>query len=91
MVYSNTVVLQAPGRNWTKLLLDTYTEVYDVSKDVLDTSDSVFEENETQWKAAELERQHDSIREKLKNSLYPEKIQILTLIPMVTRVRIKTI
>ena len=91
MVYSNTVVLQAPSRNWTKLLLDTYTEVYDVSKDVLDTSDSVFEENETQWKAVELERLHDSIREKLKNSLYPEKIQILTLIPMVTRVRIKTI
>ena len=73
------------------MLLDTYTEVYDVSKDVLDTSDSVFEENETQCKAVELERLHDSIREKLKNSLYPEKIQILTLIPIVTRVRIKTI
>ena len=50
-----------------------------------------FEENDAQWKAAELERLHDAIREKLKNSLYPEKIQILTLIPMVTRVRIKTI
>ena len=73
------------------MLLDTYTEVYDASKDVLDTSDSVFEENETQWKAVELEQLHDSIREKLKNSLYPDKIQILTLIPIVTRVRIKTI
>ena len=50
-----------------------------------------FEENDAQWKAAELERLHDAIREKLKNFLYPEKIQILTLIPMVTRVRIKTI
>ena len=73
------------------MLLDTYTEVYDVSKDVLDTSDSVFEENKTQWKTVQLERLHDSIMKKLKNSLYPEKIQILTLIPMVTRVRIKTI
>ena len=50
-----------------------------------------FEENDTQWKAAELEQLHDAIREKLKKFLYPEKIQILALIPMVTRIRIKTI
>ena len=35
----------------------------------------------TQWKAAELERLHDGMREKLKTASYPEKIQILTLIP----------
>ena len=41
----------------------------------------VFEESEAQWKAAELERLHDAMREKLKTASYPEKIQILTLIP----------
>ena len=66
-------------------VVDTYkstiTEAYDVSKDVLDTSDSVFEESDAQWKAAELEKPHDAMRAKLKTALYPEKIQILTLIP----------
>ena len=66
-------------------VVDTYkstiTEAYDVSKDVLDTSDSVFEESDAQWKATELERLHDAMRAKLKTALYPEKIQILTLIP----------
>ena len=66
-------------------VVDTYkstiTEAYDVSKDVLDTSDSVFEESDAQWKAAELEKLHDAMRAKLKTALYPEKIQILTLIP----------
>ena len=52
-----------------------------MSKDVADTSDSVFEESDAQWKAAELERLHDAMREKLKTASYPEKIQILTLIP----------
>ena len=42
---------------------------------------SVFEESDVQWKAAGLERLHDSMRKKLKTALYPEKIQILTLIP----------
>ena len=59
----------------------TITEAYYVSKDVLDTSDSVFEENDAQWRASELEWLHDAMREKLKTALYPEKIQILTLIP----------
>ena len=66
-------------------VVDTYkstiAEAYNVSKDVLDTSDSVFEESDAQWKAAELERLHDAMREKLKTASYPEKIQILTLIP----------
>ena len=58
----------------------TTAEAYDVSKDVLNTSDSVFEESDAHWKAAELERLHDAMREKLKTASYPEKIQILTLI-----------
>ena len=66
-------------------VVDTYkstiAETYDVSRDVLDTSNSVFEESDAQWKAAELERLHDAMREKLKTASYPEKIQILTLIP----------
>ena len=52
-----------------------------MSKDVLDTSDSVFEESDAQWKAAELEQLHAALREKLKIASYPEKIQIVTLIP----------
>ena len=66
-------------------VVDTYkstiAEAYNVSKDVLDISDSVFEESDAQWKAAELEWLHDAMREKLKTASYPEKIQILTLIP----------
>ena len=66
-------------------VVDTYkstiAETYDVSRDVLDTSNSVFEESDAQWKAAELERLHDAMREKLKTASYPEKTQILTLIP----------
>ena len=66
-------------------VVDTYksniAETYDVSKDILHTSDSVFEESNAQWKAAELERLHDAMREKLKTASCPEKIQILTLIP----------
>ena len=67
-------------------VVDTYkstiSEAHEVSKDVLDTSDiSVFEESDAQGKAAELERLHDAMMEKLKTTLYPEKIQILTLIP----------
>ena len=58
----------------------TIAEAYNVSKDVLDTSDSVFEESDAQWNAVELERLHDAMREKLKTASYPEKIQILTLI-----------
>ena len=42
---------------------------------------SVFEESDVQWKAAGLEQLHDSMRKKSKTALYPEKIQILTLIP----------
>ena len=65
-------------------VVDTYkstiAEVYNVSKDVLDTSGSVSEEGDAQWKAAELERLHDVMREKLKTASYPEKIKILTLI-----------
>ena len=65
-------------------VVDKYTstiaEAYNVSKDVLDTSDSVFEESD-EWKAAELERLHNVMREKLKTASYPEKIEILTLIP----------
>ena len=57
----------------------TVAEAYDLSKDVLDTSDSIFEESDAQWNAAELERLHDAMREKLKTASYPEKIQILTL------------
>ena len=52
----------------------TIAEAYDVSKDVLDTSDFVFEESDAQWKAAELKQLHDAMREKLKTALYPEKI-----------------
>ena len=59
----------------------TITEVYDVSKDVLYTSDSVFDKSDPQWKAAELEWLHDAMSEKLKSALYPEKKQIVTLIP----------
>ena len=67
-------------------VVDTYkstiSEAYEVSKDILDTSDtSVFEESDAQGKAAELERLHDAMMEKLKTTSYPEKIQILTLIP----------
>ena len=66
-------------------VVDTYkstiAETYDVSKNVLDTSDSVFEESDAQWTEAELERLYDAMREKLKTASYPEKIQILTLIP----------
>ena len=32
-----------------------------MSKDILDTSDSVFEESDLQWKAAELEQLHDAV------------------------------
>ena len=59
----------------------TIAEAYNVNKDVLDTSDSIFEESDAQWKAAELEQLHDNMREKLKTALYLEKIQMLTLIP----------
>ena len=59
----------------------TIAEAYNVSKNVLDTSDSVFEESEAQSKAAELDRLHAAMREKLKIASYPEKIQILTLVP----------
>ena len=59
-------------------VVDTYkstiAEAYDVNKD----SD---EESDAQWKAAELEWLHDAMREKLETALYPENIQILTLIP----------
>jgi len=40
-----------------------------------------FEDCDAQSKAAELERLHAAMREKLKIASYPEKIQILTLIP----------
>ena len=40
-----------------------------------------FEDSDAQSKAAELERLHAAMREKLKIASYPEKIQILTLIP----------
>ena len=59
----------------------TIAEAYYMSKDALDTSDSVFDTSDAQWKAAELERLHDAMREKLKTALYPEKIQILTSSP----------
>ena len=59
----------------------TIAEAYNVSKDVLDTSDSVFEESDVQWKAAKLEQLRDAMREKLKTDSSAEKIQILTLIP----------
>ena len=59
----------------------TIAEAYNVIKDVRDTSDSAFEESDAQWKAAELERLHDAMREKLKIASSSEKIQILTLIP----------
>ena len=42
----------------------TIAKAYDVSKDVLETSDSVFEESDAEWKAVELERLHDAMREK---------------------------
>ena len=57
----------------------TIAEAYDVSKDILDISDSVFEESDARWKAAKLERLHDGMREKFETASYPEKIQILTL------------
>ena len=51
-----------------------------------------FEENDEPWvKSSRVRTAAYAIREKLKKFLYPEKIQILTLIPMVTRIRIKTI
>ena len=59
----------------------TIAEAYNVNKDVLDTSDSIFEESDKQWQAAELEQLHDNMRGKLKTALYIEKIQMLTLIP----------
>ena len=39
------------------------------------------EKSNAQWKAAELERLHDAMWEKLKTASYPEKILVLTLIP----------
>ena len=45
------------------------------------TLDTVFEESDAQWKAAELEWLHNAMREKLKTALYLGKIQILMLIP----------
>ena len=60
---------------------NTIAEAYNVSMNVLDTSDSFFEDSDVQSKAAELERLHAAMREKLKIASYPEKIQILTLIP----------
>ena len=49
-------------------VVDTYkstiAKAYDVSKDVLETSNSVFEENDAEWKAVALERLHDAMREK---------------------------
>ena len=75
----------ASAKNKLVKVVDTYkstiAETYDVSKDILHISDSVFEESNAQWKAVELERLHDTMREKLKTALHPEKIQILTLIP----------
>ena len=47
----------------------TIAEAYNVNKDVLDTSDSIFEESDKQWKAAELEQLHDNMRGKLKTAL----------------------
>ena len=47
----------------------TIAEAYYVSKDVLGTSDSVFEESDAQWRASELEWLHDAMREKLKTAL----------------------
>ena len=60
--------------------ISTITEAYDLSKDVLNTFDSVFEESDALWKAAELEQLHDAMEEKLKTASYPEKIHVLTLI-----------
>ena len=57
------------------------SEAYEVNKGLLDDSDSVFVTDDVQRKAAELERLHDAMREKLKTASYPEKIQILTLVP----------
>ena len=45
---------------------NTIAEAYNVSMNVLDTSDSCFEDSGAQSKAAELERLHAAMREKLK-------------------------
>ena len=62
-------------------VFDTYkstiAKAYSVSMYVLDTTDSVFEERDAQWKAAELDWLHDAMRDKLKTASYPQKVQIL--------------
>ena len=57
-------------------------EAYNVEEDeICEKNDSVFDESDLQFKSAELDRLHDLMREKLKNASYPQKIQILTLVP----------
>ena len=73
MVYRNTVVLQAPSRNRTKL--------WKIGQGCTVHLWLCFWGTWAQWKAAELERPHDAMMEKLKTPSYPEKIQILALIP----------
>ena len=57
-------------------------EAYNVEEDeICEKGDSVFDESDLQFKSAELDQLHDLMQEKLKNTSYPQKIQILTLVP----------
>ena len=62
-------------------LKDNLSEAYQVDADVLNISDADSEAKEVKWKASELDRLYDLMREKLKTATYPEKVQILTLVP----------
>lgn len=55
------------------------SDAYQINGYSLDDTGSV-ETNAVQEKAAELEKLHDAMREKLKTPSYCEKIQILTLV-----------
>ena len=78
-------------------VVDTFksaiAEAYDVSKDVLDTSDSVFEESDAQWKAVELEWLHDAYEGEIENCFVSWEDSDADTDPrqVVTRVRIKII
>ena len=68
----------------------TIAKAYSVSKDVLDTTDSVFEESDAQWKAAELDWLHDP-EGQIENCFVSWEDSDTDPQQMIMRVQIKTI
>ena len=76
----------ASAKQKLEKVMDVYksslAEAYNVDEDKMcEKNDSVFDDNDAQLKSDELDRLHDLMREKLKSASYPQKIQILTLVP----------